>query len=148
MACPLQVQRQQPFENFLVTQSMRPAVCIEDSRIEFLVRQVEPRRALVVQVGQRALLELCLARAGRIQPRAALFDQLPRRERDGLHTWVALGFLARRPREREGFKGGCGSVTLSASSLTQLCTLCACPELMSLRMQNSEEVVIFSGNHD
>jgi hypothetical protein len=45
--------KNESLENLLILQVHQPAVCGEDGFIEFAVRQVEPRRALGVEVGQR-----------------------------------------------------------------------------------------------
>jgi len=55
---------------------VRPPVRIEHRGVELLVRQVEPRRALVVQVGQGALLQFGLGRALGVEPAVALLDEL------------------------------------------------------------------------
>ena len=50
-----QIQREQFFKNFIIAHGGVPAVGGEDCRVEFAVRVVEPRRALVVEIRQRAL---------------------------------------------------------------------------------------------
>ena len=65
---PLQVQRQQPLQDLLVAQVVRPAVGVEDRLVQLPVGQVQPGRALVVEVGQGALLQLGLARPLRVEP--------------------------------------------------------------------------------
>ena len=54
---PFQIERQQPREDFVVRQIRRPAIGGEHGRVQRPVRQVEPRRPRVVEVGQRPLLE-------------------------------------------------------------------------------------------
>lgn len=54
---PLQIERQQPRQDLVVAQVVRPAVGLEYRRVEPLVRLVEPVGALVVEVRQRALFE-------------------------------------------------------------------------------------------
>jgi hypothetical protein len=51
-AGPLQVERQQPLKDLLIREIVGPAVGIEHGRVEFAVRHVEPRRPLVVEVGE------------------------------------------------------------------------------------------------
>ena len=56
-----QIQRQQSPEDFVIWQLggvISPAVGGGDGFVEFLVREIEPGRTLVVEVGQRALLEV------------------------------------------------------------------------------------------
>ena len=60
---PFQIQRQQAAEDFFVGGFggvVGPAVGGGDGLVELLVREIEPGRALVVEVGQRALLEIGL----------------------------------------------------------------------------------------
>ena len=80
---PLQIQRQQPLQDLLVRQIMRPPVDIQHRLIQPLVGQVQPRGPLVVQVGQRPLLELLLAGALGVEPGVPLGHQVPRRVGDG-----------------------------------------------------------------
>ncbi len=52
-----QIQGEQPGQQFIVGERRRPAVSRENSRVELPVRQIEPRRSLVIEIRQRALLE-------------------------------------------------------------------------------------------
>ena len=54
----LQIKCQEPGEKVVVTQGNRPAVGSQDGGVEFLVGEVEPGGALVVEVGEGPLLEL------------------------------------------------------------------------------------------
>ena len=55
---PFEVQGQQAFEDVVVGEVVGPAVGVEDGVVERLVGNVEPGRALVVEVGEGALLQL------------------------------------------------------------------------------------------
>ena len=99
---PLQVQRQQPLQDLLVGQVVRPAVGVEHGAVELLVGQIEPGWALVVQVGERALLQLGLGRVLRVEPAVALLDQFAGGLSDGFDARVAGRFAARQPGEGEG----------------------------------------------
>ena len=55
---PLQIQRQQPPQDFLSRQIRRPAVGGGDGGVEFLVGQGEPGGAFVVEVGQGAFFQV------------------------------------------------------------------------------------------
>ena len=57
----LQIRRQQPSENLIIAEIDLPAISREHRCIEFLMGIVEPRRPLIVEVGQRALFEFSLA---------------------------------------------------------------------------------------
>ena len=48
------VQREQPFEDFVVGHVFGPAVRGEDGGVQRLVRETEPGGSLVVQIGERA----------------------------------------------------------------------------------------------
>jgi hypothetical protein len=52
--CFLQIQLQQPLQNLIIGQALRPAIRGEDCRIEFIVRQVEPGGMRVIKAGKRA----------------------------------------------------------------------------------------------
>ena len=54
----LQVQRQQPREDFIIAQVDRPAVGGEHGLVQFAMRVVQPRGPLVVEVGQGAVMRL------------------------------------------------------------------------------------------
>ena len=71
----------------------RPAVGGEHSRIKGLVRCIQPGGALVVQVGQGALLEFLLAQTGRVQPAVTLFDQFTGGGGDGFDAGSSWGSL-------------------------------------------------------
>ncbi len=98
---PLQIQRQQPLQHLLIGEIMRPAVGVEDGRIQLPVRQVEPGWSLVVEVGQRALLEFGFAHTWRVEPVIALFDQLARSLCDGLDAGLAHRLAPWGPGEGE-----------------------------------------------
>ena len=53
-----EVEGEQTLENLSVAQVCRPTVGGGHGGIEFLVGQIQPGRALVVEVGQRPLLQL------------------------------------------------------------------------------------------
>src|SRR5438445_9950476 len=65
---PLQIQRQQLLQYPLVRDVVRPAVSVEHGVIQLAVRQLKPRRTLVVQVGEGALLEVGLGSAWGVEP--------------------------------------------------------------------------------
>ncbi len=98
---PFQIQRQQPRQNLLVAQIVRPAVGVEDGSVEPLVRGVQPRRPRIVEVGEGAFLQLSFGQAGRVEPGVALFDEVPGRGGDGLHARIVLRLPARRPGNAE-----------------------------------------------
>jgi len=52
-----QVQRQQPLQNLLIRDLVRPTVRIQHRLAQLLVCQVEPGGALVVEVSEGALFE-------------------------------------------------------------------------------------------
>lgn len=52
MTGPFQIERQQPRQNIVIAQVIRPAIGGKDGGIEFLVDVVEPGGALVVEVGE------------------------------------------------------------------------------------------------
>ena len=54
---PLQIQLEELGEKFVVGQGRRPAVGGEDGGVELAVDVVEPRRALVVEIGEGAFFE-------------------------------------------------------------------------------------------
>jgi len=62
-ACPFKVEGEETFEDVIVGELVGPAVGVEDGVVELLVGEVEPGGALVVQVGERALLEYGIAGA-------------------------------------------------------------------------------------
>src|SRR5690606_31192512 len=96
----------------------------------------------VVEIGQRPLLELALVYARRVEPGVSFLVELSRCVADcGVRGKIGR-LLAGRPRGREGFKGG-GRRTARwgferGSDAQQ-------PDLMQLRVQHAEEVVIGSG---
>ena len=58
----LVIERQQPRQNFVISHRggiVRPAVSRSHGGIQRSVRIRQPRRALIVEVGQRALFEFC-----------------------------------------------------------------------------------------
>jgi hypothetical protein len=57
----LKIERQESGQEFVVGKFAGPAVGGEDGGVELLVREVEPGRALVVEIRERALLELLRA---------------------------------------------------------------------------------------
>lgn len=61
---PFQIQRQQPRQDLLIRQFARPAVGGEYGGVEAAMGGGQPRRARVVEVGERALLQLLLRQAG------------------------------------------------------------------------------------
>lgn len=63
---PFQIQRQQPLQNFLIAQVVGPAVRIEHRPVQPLVSQRQPRRPLIVQIGQCPFLQFLLRQAGRV----------------------------------------------------------------------------------
>jgi len=71
---PLQIYRKQPLQYLLIAEVMRPAIGIADGRIQLPVRQIKPGRSLVVEIGQRALLEFDFAHPRRIEPYIPLLD--------------------------------------------------------------------------
>ncbi len=98
---PLQIQRQQLCQDRLVAQIMRLAIGVTDSLVEFRVRLVKPGRALVAELGERALLELGLAQARLVQPGLALRDEPLRSRADrgnaGIITHRRARFKHQRP---------------------------------------------------
>ena len=72
---PLQVQQQEPLQDLLVGQVMRPAVGIEHGLIELLVRHVQPGGTLVVEIGERVLRQVGRACAFGVEPGVALLAQ-------------------------------------------------------------------------
>ena len=95
-----EVERQQPRQRVFLGDILRPAIGGRDRPVEIAMRVVEPRRALVVEIGQRALFEhrggpgihrqdaVGIARhdlrhapheVGRVQPRLAQFVEPLRR---------------------------------------------------------------------
>ena len=54
----LKVQGEEPLQELLIAQISGPAVGGGDGGIEFLVRQVKPGGALVVEIRERALFQL------------------------------------------------------------------------------------------
>ncbi len=71
----LQVQRKQVLENLLVRYVRRPPIGGIDRRIEPGVGVRKPRRTSVVQVRERPLLQLRLARPLGVQPAATQLVQ-------------------------------------------------------------------------
>ena len=71
---PLQIQREQPCEDVIITEISRPTIGREYGSIEFAMGVVRPGGSLVVQLRQRARTAL----------RFAQLHQLPRRVGDGL----------------------------------------------------------------
>ena len=53
-AAPRLVEGQQPLRDFIVADAVQPAICIEDGRVESLVRQVGSGRPRVVEAGESA----------------------------------------------------------------------------------------------
>jgi hypothetical protein len=53
---------------FVVREIEWPSVSREDRSVEPLVSVLKPRRAGIVEVGERALFELCLRSSLRIEP--------------------------------------------------------------------------------
>ena len=54
----LKVQGEEPFQDLFIAQIGGPAVGGGDGGVEFLVREVKPGGALVVEVRERALFQL------------------------------------------------------------------------------------------
>ncbi len=54
---PLQVQFQQPRQNFIIAQIGRAAISGEDRLVQLAMRVLQPRWILIVEIGQRALLQ-------------------------------------------------------------------------------------------
>src|SRR5919198_2576555 len=102
----LQVKRQEPLEDFLVCDVARPAVGVQHRLVKLLVGELEPGGALVVEVGEGALLEFGGAGAGRVEPGVALLDELAGGPGDGLDARVGGWLGPGRPGEREGLEGG------------------------------------------
>jgi hypothetical protein len=116
---PLQIQPQQPLQNRLLRHPPRliipPPVRHSNRLVEPVVEVLEPGRALVVEVGQRPLLQVGLGRARRIEPGPPPLIQLFRRRRDLLHQRIVDRFRTRRPgkgkRLEAGRRGICGIVS-------------------------------------
>ena len=65
---PFEVEGEQAFEDGVVEEVGGPGAGVEDGLVERVVREVEPGRALVVEVGEGSLLELGFGRALGIDP--------------------------------------------------------------------------------
>jgi hypothetical protein len=85
---PLQIERQQAFQDLFVAQIVRLAVGIEHGLVELAMGQIEPGRPLVVEVGQRALLELLLQGTFGVEPPVALFGQFTGALGDGYSSSI------------------------------------------------------------
>ena len=68
------IQGEEALEDFGIGESGRPAVGREDGLVELAMRIGQPGWALVVEVGEGAVLALQFGRAGRIQPGIALLE--------------------------------------------------------------------------
>ncbi len=68
LRCPFQIQRQQPRQDLFVAQVVRPAVGGADRGIQRAMGGSQPGRPCVIEVGQRALLQLGFRQAGRVEP--------------------------------------------------------------------------------
>src|SRR5215210_4100677 len=121
---PLQVQREQVLQDLLVCEIRGPTVGSVDRRVEPGVRVREPRRTGVVQVRERALLQLRLARPLGVQPVAAQLVQALRGGGD-LHPLLLV-----RLRERERLEAGRRRVSEPALRLTKLCASSSCPQFV------------------
>ena len=73
---PRQIQRQQPRQDFLIRQILRPAVGGADRGVEPTLRGGQPIRAGVVEFCERALLQLLFTQPRRIESGVALRDQI------------------------------------------------------------------------
>jgi hypothetical protein len=118
---PFQVERQQPRQRVLLAYIVRPAIGRRNRPVEVAMRVVEPRRALVVQIGQCSLLQdrrgpridqqdavgitrhdfrLAPHQIRRVQPRLAQLIEPPRRLGDRHHPRV-IGVLGGREVRRQ-----------------------------------------------
>lgn len=62
---PFQIEGEQPLQNFLIAQGVRPAVGVEDGLIEFLVGQIKPGGALILpNAGHKKRGYVCRIRTG------------------------------------------------------------------------------------
>ena len=78
----LQVQLQKPLQQLVVADARLPAVGGKDRLVELAVGKVQPRRTLVVEVGERPLFQaLGAIRVFGDQPRRACADRAARRGR-------------------------------------------------------------------
>ncbi len=106
----LQVQRQQPREDGVLVNNggvrIIPAVGGPDGAVEGGVGVPQPRRFLVVEVGERALLELGLGGTRRVEPVLAQLVEALRRLADGDPARIIDRLGARRPGEGEGLEAG------------------------------------------
>ncbi len=101
---PGQVEREKASEQLLAVEVRGPAVGGQDGGIEALVGLREPRRAGVVEVGQRPLGEVGVREPRRVEPAGPEAVQVA----GGFGDGVALGIG--RARERERLEAGCRRV--------------------------------------
>ncbi len=101
------VEGEEAGEDFLVREGFGgfgPAVGGEDGAVEGAVGVGQPLGAVVVELGEGAVLEVGLGDAGRVQPGVAQADEFAGGFGDGFYAWVFGfgGFFVGRPGEREG----------------------------------------------
>ena len=98
---------------------MGPAVGVEDGAVEFLVGEVAPGGALVVEVGEGAFLQFFFGGTFGVEPALALFVEFLGRGGDDLDlrnrvSGICGGFVAGGPGKGEGFEAGGGGVAKTA----------------------------------
>lgn len=147
----LVVEREQTGEDFLGGEGPAvdfggPVVGGDDGLVEGAVDVGEPGGALVVEVGEGALLELGLRGVGRVEPVVAELDEVAGGGGDGLDEGrVGFGgFRAGWPGEWEGVEGRVWCVT---GTILELSSHIQRPELVGARRENTEEVVVFAGDY-
>ncbi len=133
---PLEIEGEEAFEDRLVGKVGRPAISVEDRPVEIGVSVREPRRALVVEVGQGPLRELVGFEAGRVEPAVAEFDEAAGRSRD------RLAMLSGRAGEGKGLERRGWGVTEAGLDLAELRPGASGPELVDARVEHAEGVVV------
>jgi hypothetical protein len=107
---PGEVQLHEPLEHLVGRQRILPPIGVIHHAIESLMGLLQPRRPLVVEIGERPFLQIGVRDARRIQPPVATLVERPRRPGDlFLLLVVADG-------EREGLKGGAWGVSRPLSA--------------------------------
>lgn len=141
------VQSQQALQEFGIGQCHRPTVCCKHRRVQLAMRLCQPAWSGVVEIGQGALLQFLCACVGRIEPCVPLRHKIAGGLCDGFHERCLLRLIARWPREREGFKGGSGSVAKTALRVPNLRSRRSRPHLMDSAVQNTKEVIVFTSEN-
>ena len=139
------IQRQQPFQDFRIGQSRRPAVCLEDCFVQLVVGISEPSGTFVVQIRKGAICAFFLRSSRRIQPGIPFLHELA--------SGMAIAFS--RGSSFRSWPGGHGNGNVSNVEVgvyrglsSRSSTHVESPYFMDSRVQHPKEVVVLASEHE